>query len=99
MPDPAGIATDLALSMKQATDSFVNHPTRKRQAAVSSLIDNVEEAIRSQAQRDELEAAESLANQQMASAGIGLLFSSVQQNIERTRTVTAPELQRAADQA
>ncbi|MBI5926452.1 MAG: hypothetical protein HY836_12755 [Aquabacterium sp.] len=97
MPDPAGVATDIALLMKQATDRFVSHPTRKREVAVSSMIDGMEEAIRTQAQRDELDAAESLANQQMANAGVGLVFSSVRQSIERTRDVTAGELQRASD--
>lgn len=97
MPDPTGIATDLALLMKQSTDSFISHPVRQREAAVNSMIDNMEEAIRTQAQRDELDAAESLANQQMANAGIGLMFSGVQKSIERTRDVTAAELQRAAD--
>lgn len=97
LDDPAGVATELALLMKHHADVFAGDPRRKRGLAVSSAIQQLEAAIKHQAELQEIAAAEDLANRQTAEAGPALMFKSVRQGIEDIRTVTTAELERAAN--
>jgi hypothetical protein len=97
IPDPAGIVQELAFLMKQNAHLFTGHPKNQRKLAASAVIDQIEEAVRTQAERNEIAAAEEFANQQIA-AGSRVFSESMRKQIEDIR-VTPAEATRAADNA
>lgn len=67
--------------------------------ATSAAIEQIRAAIRNQAELAEMSAAESLANDAAANAGLGIFVESTRKSIEDLRTVTPVALRRAADHA
>jgi hypothetical protein len=99
LPDPAGIAQELAMLMKRNMDLLLNQPENKRKLAASSAIDQLEGAIRVRAENDEINAAEELANEQLAANPLGnWLSDSTRKRTEDMRNVTPRELDRGSDQ-
>lgn len=100
LPDPAGIAQELAMLMKRNMDILLNQPENKRKLAASSAIDQIEGAIRGQAESNEMSAAEESANRQLSQNPLGnWLSESTRKRTEEMRNVTKDELQRASDQS
>lgn len=98
LPDPAGIAQELALLMKRNADVFMNNPERKRNLAASGAIEMIRRGVTVQTEVSELTAAEQLANQQMSNNPLGHAFSaSTRKQTEDLRNVTAAEAKRAVD--
>ena len=100
LPDPAGIVQELAMLMKRNMDLLLNQPDNKRKLAASTAIEQLEDTIRSQAERSEDNAAKEMAAAQMAQNPLGnWLSESTRKRTEEMGTVTRSELQRASDQA
>ena len=99
LDDPIGITQELASLMQVRTDAFINVQPRQWRLASGAAIEQIQAAIRNQAELDEMTAAENLANQTAGDVGLGILFDSVKKSIEDLRTVTPAELKRAADDA
>jgi hypothetical protein len=92
LTDPAGIAQELSALMERNTALFVDDARFKRKLAVSSVIVQLEEAIKSQAEIDAVDAAEKMANDQVAGNPLGhALFESTRKRTEEMRTVTPAE--------
>ena len=99
--DPTAIAQELAMLMHRNHSLFINKPTLKRQLTIHGVIEQMQMAIKDQAQKDEIKAADSLANDQASQPDIGVLFSKSyadqrQKRIDKMRTCTAEELNRAS---
>jgi hypothetical protein len=58
LPDPVGIAHDLSLLMQSRVKAFVSRDSVKRPLAVSTVIAQMQQAARNQAELDEIEAAD-----------------------------------------
>ena len=98
LPDPAGIAQELAFLMKRNADLFSEQPEFKRKLAASSAIQNIERAVRVQAELSEVAAAEQLANEQVSANPLGhWLSESTRKRTEELRQVTEAEAKLAAD--
>lgn len=99
LPDPAGIAQELAFLMKHNADVFVGAPDVKRKLAASGAIQGIERAVRVQSELGEISAAEQLANQQISNNPLGhVLFESTRKQTENMRNVTEPEANHAANE-
>ena len=101
LSDPAGVAQELACLMKRNAELFItSRPVDQRNLAASVAIDQIEEAIRIQAQNTEITASEQVADQQVEANLIGhSFFESTRARTEDIRKVTGPHLKRAADAA
>jgi hypothetical protein len=100
LTDPAGIAQELSALMKRNTELFLDDPRFKRKLAVSSVIVQLEEGIKNQAEIDEVDAAEKMANDQVSGNPLGhALFESTRRRTEELRTVTPAESDLAAKNA
>lgn len=98
--DPAGIAQELALLMKHNAETFMARPEYARNLAANAAIDEIEAAVRNQAEKDEISAAEQVANQQISGNPLGhWLFESTRKRTEEIRDVTSAEATRAAHHA
>jgi hypothetical protein len=99
LPDPAGIVQELAYLMKRNADLFVeNNPENKMNIAASSAIDQIEAAVREQAENTEIAAAEYLVNQQVESDPASYLVSqSVREKTNEIDNITTQELKGSAD--
>lgn len=98
VPDPAGIAQELAFLMKRNGDLFTSHPERRRNLAASTVIAQIEQGVRKKAVLVEDAAAEQLANQQMSNNPLGHIFSEkTRKDTENLRKVTPLEATSAAD--
>jgi hypothetical protein len=100
LDDPVGLAQELALLMYRNAQLFKENEDRNRKLTIYGVIGQMEVAIKDQAQRNEMQAGEELANDQLAQPDIGMLFPSYRDNrlkqIEKVRSCTLPELDRAA---
>jgi hypothetical protein len=100
LTDPAGIAQELAALMKRNTELFLDDPRFKRKLAVSSVIVQLEEGIKNQAEINEVDAAEKMANDQISGNPLGhALFESTRKRTEELRSVTPAESDLAAANA
>lgn len=100
LSDPAGVAAELAQLMQHEFEAFTAQPALRRQLGTSNAIAQLEAAVREQARLAEEQAAEDLANQQIAGNPLGhALFESTRKRTEELRTVTPAEAKRAADHA
>ena len=101
LPDPAGVAQELAALMKRNAELFITaRPIDQRNLAASVAIDQIEEAIRIQAQNNEIASAEQIADQRIEGNPIGhLLSESTRAQTENFQKVTVLHLERAADAA
>lgn len=98
LPDPAGVAQELAFLMKRNAELFItSRPIDQRNLAASVAIDQIEEAIRSQAEHTEIAAAEHVANQQDDANPIAHFFESTRTQVEDLRKVTPQHLKRASE--
>ena len=97
LSDPAGTVRELACLMKRNADLFITaRPTDQRNLAASMAIDQIEEAIKIQAQNTEIAAAARITGQQIEANPIGHWFSeSTRARTENFKTVTPIHLQRA----
>lgn len=98
VPDPAGIARELAKLMKRNADLFiVARPTDQRNLAASMAIDQIKEAVQAQAHNSEIAAAKNFQEQQIKANPLGHFFSeSTRAQTENAAKVTPLHLQRAA---
>ena len=62
MPDPVGIASDLAILMRDQASAFANHPSRQKEMAASAAIENIRQVVRSQTMLSEAAMANQLAD-------------------------------------
>lgn len=101
LSDPAGLAQELALLMKRNAELFISsRPVDQRNLTASAAIDQIEEAIRIQAQNNEIAAADSIADQQVDANPIGhSFFESTRARTEDFRKLTPLHLKRASDAA
>jgi hypothetical protein len=101
VPDPAGVAQELASLMKRNAELFITaRPIDQRNLAASVAIDQIEEAIRMQGQHTEIAAAEQIADQRVEASPIEhWLSESTRAKTESFRTVTVRHLESAADAA
>jgi hypothetical protein len=98
--DPAGIVQDIAFLMKRNAELFTSKPEYQRNLAASAAIGEIENAVRRQAELDEVAAAEQMADQQVSMNPLGhWLSESTRQRTEELRDVTETEAKRAADNA
>lgn len=97
LPDPAGIAQELAALMTWRTAQFMEQPERKYKLTIAGVIGQMEAAIKDDAQRQEQAAAQQLADYQLGQAGIGAMFKHVQESADRIRNTTPEQLERVAD--
>lgn len=98
VPDPAGVAQELAALMKYMTDTFMDAPDRRRNLAADAAIRQLEAAIKRQGEINEIDAAEELANQQLTSNPLGYLLSESQRTrTEKLRNVTVAEATKNAN--
>jgi len=67
LPDPVGIAHDLSLLMQSRVDRFVSRDSVKRPLAVSTVIAQLQHAVKNQAELNEIKAAD----EQIAKAQYG----------------------------
>jgi hypothetical protein len=92
LADPAGVAQELAALMTRNAGLYLDNPKFKRELAVSSVILQIENAVKSQAEIDEIAAAEQLANEQVANNPLGhWLSKSTRDRTEELRNVTPAE--------
>lgn len=101
VPDPAGITQELAFLMKHNSDSFIEkRPEDKRKAAASLAIDQIETAIRLQAEDTEIASAEKIANESIARNPLGHWISeSTRAQTERLRDVKSAQLNHVSNNA
>ncbi|WP_307188096.1 T6SS effector BTH_I2691 family protein [Massilia niastensis] len=101
VPDPAGIAQELACLMKGMVESFIaKNPGDQRRLAASVAIDQIKEAVCKQAELGEIAAADHLADQQVAANPIGHgLFKSIRAQTEDIRKITPTQLERVRKNA
>ncbi|QOY95472.1 hypothetical protein IM543_06310 [Massilia sp. UMI-21] len=101
LPDPAGLAQELAFLMKHNADSFVNkNPEDKRKIAASMAIDQIKTAVFLQAEEMEMEGAEQIADQRLANDPFGhWMLESTRETTERIRSVNYAQLKRASAEA
>lgn len=100
LPDPAGLAQELALLMKRNADLFIGDPAYQRNMAASAAIEQIERGIRVQGELDEIAAAEKMANEQLVNNPLGnWLSESTRQATEQMRNVSRAEAARAAQQS
>lgn len=101
LSDPSGIAQELAFLMKRNADLFIEkNPENRRNLAASAAIDQIEEAIRKQAEAGEIAGAEQIADQQIKANPLGhWLSESTRAQTENLRTVTLGKLKHSADRA
>jgi hypothetical protein len=98
--DPAGIVRETAKLLQFKTNEFMTHPSRVRQLALSNAISAVKSAIADQAVKEEIAAAEDLANQQVSNNPLGhVLFESTRRRTEEVRHVSRDEAARARAQS
>jgi acid stress-induced BolA-like protein IbaG/YrbA len=98
LSDPAGVAQELASLMKRYADLFSSRPEYQRNLAASTAIDQIEQAVRRQAELEENAAAEQVADQQLTDNPIGnWLSESTRKQTADMRKVTPAEAKRAAD--
>lgn len=62
MPDPVGIASDLAILMRDQASDFANHPSRQKELAASAAIENIQQMVRSQTMLSEAAMGDQLAD-------------------------------------
>ncbi|QYF91735.1 hypothetical protein KY495_13095 [Massilia sp. PAMC28688] len=99
LPDPAGIAQDLALLMHRNAELFTNSPDNKRKLAANGAIAQIEMGIRVAAEKQYMRDAQGAANRAISDAGVAYALSQkLRDSIERMRNVTKEELQRAGDE-
>lgn len=97
--DPSSIAQELAMLMKHNAETFMARPGYTRNLAANAAIDEIEQAVKIQAQKDEITAAQKLADQQISSNPLGhWLSESTRARTEAIRDVTAAEATRASSQ-
>lgn len=101
LPDPAGLAQELAFLMKHNADSFINRkPEDKRKIAASMAIDQIRTAICLQAEEMEMDGAEQIADLRLDNDPFGhLLSKSTRETTERIRDVSSAQLNRASTEA
>lgn len=92
LPDPAGIAQELACLMRRNAELFLEcRPEDKRNLTASLAIDSIEEAIRTQSEHKEIAASEKNANDQEKTNPIGHLLSQT----TRERTAAMRDIKQA----
>lgn len=101
LPDPVGITQELAFLMKRNADLFIeNNLENKKNLAASSAIDQIEAAVREQAENTEIAASDYLVSQQMDHDQVGYSLSeSVREKTDGLDKITLLELKRVADKA
>ncbi|HEY9100118.1 MAG TPA: T6SS effector BTH_I2691 family protein [Thiobacillus sp.] len=96
--DPAGVAIELSTSMSQHFDAFTNKPAYQHPLAVSSAIVSLQQAMAHQAELDEIDAGEYLANDMMSNNPLGYAISqNYRDKVESIRATTPAELKKATD--
>ena len=100
LPDPAGIAAELAKLMKHSLDTFMKGPNFERNLAANAAITQLELAIKKQGEINEIDSAEQLANDRAQANPLGqLLSASERDQTEKMRHVTSPEAKRNAEES
>ncbi len=100
LSDPTGLTAEVGQLIQHEFDGFTQQPAYKRELAAHNAITQVEAAVREQARMLEEQAAEDLANQQIANNPLGhALFEGTRQRTEELRTVTPAEAKRTEDNA
>jgi hypothetical protein len=90
--DPAGITRETARLLQHKTAEFMSHPTRIRELTLSNAIAAVKSAVADQAVKDEIAAAEQMANEQVSGNPLGhALFESTRKRTEELRHVSPQE--------
>lgn len=99
LPDPAGIAQELACLMRRNAELFLaSRPEDRRNLVASLAIDSIEEAIRTQSEHLEIIAAEKNANDQEKTNPLGhLLSQSTRARTEAMRNVNQAQLTSSAE--
>lgn len=98
VPDPVGVATELALLMKRNVDYFTQEPERKRHLAANAAIGSIRQGVRDRAMLVEKAAAEDVADTQARDGWFMLLISEdARKQSEKLRHVSPAEAATAAD--
>jgi hypothetical protein len=97
VPDPVGIVQDLALLMKHNAETFVARPEYARNLAANAAISEIETAVRKQAQYDEINAADNLADEHANEHRALWVSESARQRTEKLRQITALQANRESD--
>lgn len=98
LADPAGILQELSVLMKSRMSAFMSKHEDRLNLAASTAIDQIEDAIRTQAEYMEDAAAEHLASEQEMGLGSAPWVSTTtRRKIDELRQVNSAELKRAAD--
>jgi hypothetical protein len=98
--DPVSITAELDALMTYRFNVFANDPKRQRPLATSTMIQQLEEAIRAQGVDREEAAAEKVANDMAVNSGVAMLLSKrYREQVEEIRTVTPEQAKRAEDNA
>lgn len=94
--DPAGLLRETSRLLQYKTSEFMNHPSRVREVALANALAAVKSAVGDQAVKDEIAAAEQMANEQVSNNPLGhVLFQSTRDRTEALREVTREEAARA----
>jgi hypothetical protein len=101
LPDPAGIAQELAFLMRRNADLFIdNNPENKKNIAASSAIDQIRAAVCQQAENTEIAAADFLVSQQMDGDRVAYSLSeAVREKTDGLDKITMQGLIRETDGA
>lgn len=98
VPDPVGLAQELALLMVRNVKVFNQNPERRRHLAANASITAIEAGVRDNTKLRESAAAQQLANRQAKDGSLWLLFSEkAREKNEELKTTTPEEASRAAD--
>lgn len=98
--DPTAVTRETTRLLQHQTAQFMSHPSRIRQVALSNAIAAVKSAVADQSVKDEIAAAEKLANDQISGNPLGhALFESTRRRTEELRHVSAQEAARARSQS
>jgi hypothetical protein len=98
--DPASITRETARLLQYKTSEFMSHPSRVREVTLSNAIAAVKSAVADQAVKDEISAAEKMANEQVSGNPLGhALFESTRKRTEELRHVSVQEASRARSQS
>lgn len=98
--DPAAVTRETTRLLQHKTAEFMGHPSRVRQVALSNAIAAVKSAVADQSVKDEIAAAEKLANEQVSGNPLGhVLFESTRKRTEEIRHVSVQEAARARSQS
>ena len=99
LPDPAGIAQELACLMRRNAELFLaSRPEDRRNLVASLAIDSIEEAVRTRSEHVEIFTAEKHANDQEKANPLGhLLSQSTRERTTAMRNINQAQIKSSAD--